>query len=354
MAQGLDWAFCAPVPGEACAGWGLYVAGSFAAGGGSESDLRPDVKFTELVADMLGAVQDLKGLKHRQTMLGRFFSPVTLPLLSKAGGEQALDPRKTQVTVLFCDLRGFSREAERSRDDLLGLLERVSNALDVMTESIHSHRGVVGDFQGDAALAFWGWPIDDGKAAADACRAALDIRMRFLEAAREGEALEGFACGIGIASGEAVAGRLGTAAQFKIDVFGPVVNLASRLEGITKQVRVPLLLDGETARRAMASGEANWARFRRLARIRPYGMAQAVTVSELLPPSGEEVLTDDDVRQYEQALEAFVAGSWDDAFALLHDVPYWDRGKDFLTSYILRHNRQCPPDWDGVIAIESK
>ncbi len=162
IAESLDWAFCTPVPGEACAGWGLYVAGK---SGDRQVDLRPDVKFTELVADLLGAMRDFRSLQRQQATLGRFFSPVTLPMLSSAEGEKALEPRQTEVTVLFCDLRGFSREAEKSRDDLMGLLNRVSHALDVMTKCIHSHQGVIGDFQGDAALAFWGWPLDDGTSA---------------------------------------------------------------------------------------------------------------------------------------------------------------------------------------------
>jgi adenylate cyclase len=289
-------------------------------------------------------------------MLGRFFSPVTLPMLSSAEGERALEPRQTEVTVLFCDLRGFSREAEKSRGDLMGLLNRVSRALDVMTKCIHSQQGVIGDFQGDAALAFWGWPLDDGTSAFQACRAAVEIRERFAAAAlSSSDPLSGFRCGIGIATGEAVAGRLGTAGQFKIDVFGPVVNLASRLEGITKQLRVPILADETTVARVKAHRAGSDLRFRRLARLRPYGMDLAVTVSEILPKGGEPHLLDDaGVALYERALDAFVGGDWSQAFTILHEVPPWDQGKDFLTSHILSHRREPPPGWDGVVALDSK
>ena len=353
MAESLDWAFCTPVPGDACAGWAIYVAGT---AGEVAFDLRPDVKFTELVADLLGAMRDFQGLQQQQATLGRFFSPVTLPILSSAEGEKALEPRQTEVTVLFCDLRGFSRQAERSRDDLMGLLHRVSRALDVMTKCIHSHQGVIGDFQGDSALAFWGWPLDSGDSALEACLSAVEILQRFAQAAeREDDPLSGFRCGVGIASGIAVAGRLGTAGQFKIDVFGPVVNLASRLEGITKQLRVPLLVDQNTVERVKASSTNKAVRFRRLARLRPYGMQDVVTVSELLPVREiKDTLDDDAVALYEKALDAFVAGDWDEAFAVLHEVPHWDKGKDFLTSHILRHRRQPPPDWNGVVAMDSK
>jgi adenylate cyclase len=288
--------------------------------------------------------------------LGRFFSPLTLPLLTSPGGELALAPRQTRITVLFCDLRGFSRQAARARGDLLGLLRRVGHALDVMTECIHAHDGVIGDFQGDAALAFWGWPRAGIDTAVAAARAALDIRARFTAAARApDDPLSGFRCGIGIATGEAVAGRLGTSGQFKIDVFGPVVNLASRLEGITKQLQVPILVDEATSRQLGEGDLGGWARLRRLARVRPYGLDEAVTVSELLPPAGgEHALSDADLRRYEAALDAFQAGRWDEAHTLFHQVTPSDQGKDFLTAHILRHRRQPPAGWDGAIQLESK
>jgi adenylate cyclase len=355
--ENLDWAFCTPIPGEACRGLGFYVAGRFSQPqGGGQLDMRQDLKFTDLVADILGALRDMQALQHRQIMLGRFFSPMTRQIVGSPEGEQILDPRKTQVTILFCDLRGFSRQAEEAQGDLLGLLHRVSHALDVMTECIHSHHGVIGDFQGDAALAFWGWPLHQANAAALASQAALQIRMRFAKAAETpGDPLADFQCGIGMASGEAVAGRLGTSGQFKIDVFGPVVNLASRLEGITKQLRVPILLEEKTLEQIRASGAPEGMRFRRVACLRPYGMKKTVTVSEVLPPEGgAQTLSDDNILQYESALDAFNAGRWNEAYALLHAVPHWDQGKDFLLNHILEHRRQAPPGWDGVIEMKGK
>jgi adenylate cyclase len=353
VADTSGWAFCTPIPGTSCSGWGIYVSGIAES---AAFDLRPDVKFTDLMANLVGAMKDFRSLQRQQDALGRFFSPVALPMLASPDGERALEPRQTEVTVLFCDLRGFSAESEKSRDDLMDLLKRVSRALDVMTKCIHARHGVIGDFQGDAALAFWGWPMGDGRHAAEACRAAVDIRLRFAKAAEDlTDTLSGFRCGIGIATGEAVAGRLGTSGQFKIDVFGPVVNLASRLEGITKQLSVPILVDELTVTRALAAGAGDDFRFRRLARLRPYGMATALTASELLPPGGETKILDvAGVSLYERALDAFTAGRWDEAFNLLHEVPPWDHGKDFLTSHILQHRRQPPAGWDGVIALDSK
>jgi adenylate cyclase len=298
----------------------------------------------------------LRALGRRHAGLTQFFSPLVLEALGDDDPERALAPRETQVSVLFCDLRGFSLTSEHAAGDLLGLLERVSKALGVMTGQILTHGGVVGDFHGDAAMGFWGWPISDAADAGQCCLAALGILAEFNAAAqRVDPRLADFQAGIGIATGRAVAGKIGTADQVKVTVFGPVVNLASRLEGMTKTFRAAILLDEETARVVRETVPPERGRVRRVARVRPFGLDSAVEVSELLPPSTEHSqLSDEAIADYESALDAFQAGRWSDAFDLLHRVPATDRVKDFLTVYIAQHNRTPPRDWDGVVPLASK
>jgi adenylate cyclase len=225
-----------------------------------------------------------------------------------------------------------------------------------MTRQILEHGGVVGDFQGDAAMGFWGWPLALADAPQQSCKAALGIRTEFAAAAREAtHALADFQAGIGLATGRAVAGKIGTADQVKVTVFGPVVNLASRLEGMTKTFGASILLDEETARVLRATMPSSVARVRRVARVRPFGMDAAVEISELLPPAEQfPQLTDEAIADYEAALDAFEARRWTQALELLHRVPAVDRVKDFLTVYIAQHNRTPPRGWDGVIALASK
>jgi adenylate cyclase len=236
------------------------------------------------------------------------------------------------------------------------LLERVSKALGVMTHHILDHGGVIADFQGDAALGFWGWPLAQPEAITQVCLAALEIRTQFESAAlRTSHPLAGFRMGIGIGTGRAVAGKIGTNDQAKVGVFGPVVNLGSRLEGMTKILQTPILLDETTARLARQQVSARVARFRRVAKVRPYGLDTALTVTELLPPVAEyPELSDDHVAYYEAALDALEAGRWSEAYDLLHKIPPEDRVKDFLTVYIAQHNRQAPLEWDGVIPLTRK
>jgi adenylate cyclase len=362
MTGGIDWSFCTPVVGEDAEGWAIYVFGKFAFDGlngppsTSSPDLLADLKFTELVASILSALRQVRRLQRKQAVLSQFFSPVVIESLADDDPEVVLAPRKTDVSVLFCDLRGFSLESERYADDLMGLLERVSKALRVMTYHIMDSGGVVGDFQGDAAMGFWGWPIDEGDSARRACLAALEIRTQFeANARRQGHPLANFKMGIGIASGTAVAGKIGTIDQAKVSVFGPVVNLAARLEGMTKILHAPILMDEATARLARLQLPPDRARFRRLATIKPYGLDTPHEVTELLPPEVNwPQLNNEHIMAYESALDALHAGKWTEALSFLSRVPPEDQVKDFLTVFIAQHNRIPPDGWNGVIPLTRK
>jgi len=188
------------------------------------------------------------------------------------------------------------------------------------------------------------------------CRAALAVDAELKEVAQEPESpLVGFRAGIGIATGKAVAGKIGTVDQVKVTVFGPVVNLASRLEGMTKILRAPILLDHATAMAVRAAVSPEVARVRRVAVVRPYGMEAPLEVSELLPPAADyPLLSDADLSCYESALDHFLAGRWSRAFELLHRIPAGDLVKDFLIVYIAQHNRTPPAGWDGVVPLANK
>jgi adenylate cyclase len=358
-----DWAFCTPVRGEACPGWAIYVAGRFGAdsagtlGGPLEtSDLADDLKFTELAAAVLNSLRQVRALQRRQASLSPFFSPAVLRTLTDKDPEAALQPQETDLTILFCDLRGFSRESEKHAENLLALLNRVSQALGLMTQNILDQKGVIGDFHGDAAMGFWGWPIPQADAAERACHAALGIRTVFEAIGRKPEhPLAGFQVGIGIASGRGVAGKIGTVNQVKVTVFGPVVNLASRLEGMTKILRAPILLDEATAEVIRERAPRDMARLRRVARVKPYGLDTPLVVTELLPPLAEyPVLTDKHLVDYERAVDALLAGDWARAYDFLRRMPPEDRVPDFLTVLIAKHDRKPPPGWQGVIEMETK
>lgn len=356
------WAYCTPLPGLASRGWVLYLAGVTPAGiageeaavesqGWSER-LQDDVKFTELVAATAGRLRDTQRLLRRQTALRPFFSPVVLEALGERDSDEVLAPREVEASVLFCDLRGSSRAAETQAHDLRGLLRRVSDALSAMTRHILAEGGVIGDFHGDAAMGFWGWPLPQADGAERACRAALAIREEFAEAARRAaHPLAGFRIGIGVATGRAVAGKIGSVDQVKVTVFGPVANRASRLESLTKRMGAAILIDEPTALRGAESLPPDVARVRKVARVRPPGFETTVDVCELVSRSEEDRGTPEQWRAFDAAAAAFRAGDWTSAARWLRDVPAQDRVKDFLWEFMARHGFQPPAHWAGVVDI---
>lgn len=357
-AEAVDWAFCVPLRSEACPGWALYVTGPLVTKSGFDldetlraapDDLQDDVKFAELVGTTIANLRQGSRLQRRQAAMRHFFAPVVLQALAERNTDEVLEPRVAELSVMFCDLRGFSRRSERDAEHLLELLAHVSDALGVMTRHILDTGGVIGDFHGDAAMGFWGWPLEQSDSARRAVTAALRIR-----AANQADAAENaFRYGVGIATGQAVAGRIGTTDQVKVTAFGPVVNLASRLEGITKAFGAPVIIDQATAEALPDPYQSDHPRLRRLARVRPAGLESSVDILEVLAPAGEgqRALTDQQITDYEKSLDALIDGDWDEAYERLHALPAWDRPKDALLSTILRHNRVPPDNWDGVLDL---
>ena len=354
--EDVDWAFCVPLRSEACPGWALYVTGQLVPNHASDlgkslqaapGDLEDDVKFAELVATTIANLRQTLRLERRQSEMRHFFAPIVMEALAGRDPEEVLTPREADLSVMFCDLRGFTRRSEQEAEHLLGLLARVSDALGIMTRHILDTGGVIGDFHGDAAMGFWGWPLEQEGTAACAATAATRIRVQN----REG-ASAGFRCGIGIATGRAVAGRIGTIDQVKVTAFGPVVNLASRLEGLTKAFGVEVIMDEATAIELRRDHAADF-RVRRLARVRPSGLESNLDVFQLMgvPTDTEPTLTDQQIADYEASLDALIQGDWEDAYRGLHSLPSWDRPKDVLLSTILRYNRVPPENWSGVIDL---
>lgn len=355
-AEGFDWAFCVPLRNESCPGWAIYVTGQLGSQEGADleqsiqnapDDLHDDVKFAELVGTTIANLRQSLRLERRQAAMRRFFAPVVMEALAGRDTDEVLSPREADLSVMFCDLRGFSRRSERDSNKLMTLLERVSDALGVMTGHILDTGGVIGDFHGDAAMGFWGWPLHQTDIAVRAAEAA----SRILLTNHSGFDSDRFRCGIGIATGRAVAGRIGTVDQVKVTAFGPVVNLASRLEGMSKFFGAEIVVDQKTAQAIHDAGDRF--RIRRLAEVRPAGMQTAVEACELLTQTGghDRVLTDQQIEQYETGLDELIQGNWEQARSRLESLPNWDRPKDVLLDIIMSHDQVPPADWIGVLDI---
>lgn len=357
VCEGLPWAFATNVPSESSDKWCLYVSGKGSRQNtamASENDLKPDVRFTELVAEFIGSVRRVRHLQDQATQMSSFFSPKVVQKLTTNSVEEALKPAMCNITVLFCDVRGFSKKSEQLQGDLMVLLRTMKAALGVMASGILDHDGTIADFQGDAALGFWGWPVDLEEGPILACRAALRIYQEFELANQRGERdLTGFSVGLGISHGRALAGQIGTLKQSKVGVFGPVVNQGARLEGMTKMFGVPICIDDKTAKLVKQLTLA--CHVRPLAKVYPKGMSNPVMVHGLLPIQSANSEPDEQlIADHEEAVYAIIRGDWSDAAKVLSSLPDDDGPSRFLKQFLAEQGDKPGPDWDGCIHLKAK
>ena len=207
-------------------------------------------------------------------------------------------------------------------------------------------------------MGFWGWPLAQPDAIENAIQAAIGIRNEFSAAAQQPQHdLVDFQVGIGLATGLAVAGKIGTVDHMKVTVFGPVANRAARLESMTRQFGAAILLDDATANVARQRVPVSQAEVRRLLKVRPLGMDQAVEVSELVcpPQDGGESTAPVvvDRSHFDKAIAAFESGDWEQAAQLLGEIAPDDVTR-FVQKVIRWHDSVPPPDWDGVLPLQKK
>ena len=211
---------------------------------------------TVLVA-YLGGVSTLFRAEQRdrrfvQDAFGRFVSPAVVARLGREPGLLALGGELRPLTVMFTDVRGFSRIAERmGPQDLTRFMNRY---LSPMSEVVLAHGGTLDKYIGDAIMAFWNAPLPDAAHGENAARAALAM-LAALPALRAelGPGCEGLPpirCGIGLASGPCVVGNLGSRLRFDYSALGDDVNVASRLEALTRVYGVDILASEATRRLA--------------------------------------------------------------------------------------------------------
>jgi adenylate cyclase len=250
------------------------------------------------VAAGLARMEQEKAALAARVQLEQFFTPELARQLSTH--PDLLKGRDCEVSILFCDIRGFSRISER-----LGTaktVEWISEVLSALSDCVLTRQGVLVDYIGDELMAMWGAPEQQADHARLACRAALDMLSKLPALNQRWEPLlgESMEIGIGVNCGTARVGNTGSQYKFKYGPLGNTVNLASRVQGATKYLRSNLLITDQV--RKQLGPEFDW---RRVCKVRVINIEEPVSLYELAAPGhpGWDVLK----KTYEAALAHFEA-----------------------------------------------
>jgi class 3 adenylate cyclase len=304
-----------------------------------------------LLEVMAGAVSSGIARQRQETMrssLTQFFSQAVVQRLEQ--DDDLLAGRDAEVTVMFCDIRGFSTIAERV--GAKRTIEWINDVLTELSRCVIATDGVLVDYIGDELMAMWGAPATMPDHASRACRSAIEMLGLIEPLRKRWDTItpDSFSVGIGINTGIARVGNTGSKLKFKYGPLGNTVNLASRVEGMTKKLGVRALITDSTAR-AIDQKFDHGIDHRRLAMVRMVGINEPVLLHEL------KAKADDDwrrmARRYESALASFDTGNLTGAARQLASLVY-DHPDDNPSVVLLgrvvdaltRHENNVDPVWN--------
>ncbi len=301
-----------------------------------------------------------------RSAFGQYLSPELVDQLAKDTSQLRLGGESKDMTLVFCDVRDFTTISEDYRDDPVGLTSLTNRLLTPLSDAILDQHGTIDKYMGDAVMAFWNAPLNDPEHALHACKAALAMRgalqdlneVMAEEAGREPQDVQGLRIGIGINSGTCVVGNLGTDKRFDYSVLGDSVNLASRLEGLSKTYGVDIVI-GETTARQVEETMA----LLELDLVQVKGKQQAVRIFALI--GEQDVKHEHGYERLSEMVGRFLAAyrsqDWAQASALLDDMagPAKRYG---LMPLVELYDRRIEsmmanppgPDWSGVFSATSK
>lgn len=300
-----------------------------------------------------GFFVERRGKRQLSTLFGQYVPPELVDEMSADPESYTLEAASRELTVLFTDIRGFTTISEHLS---AGELSRLMNEyLTAMTRVIHDNRGTIDKYMGDAIMAFWGAPVEDHAHA----RRAVDTGMAMLErlnAIREEFVERGWPeirIGVGISTGIMYVGNMGSKFRMAYTVIGDAVNLGSRLEGLTKQYGVEIIVS-EGTRTAVPEYV-----YRELDRVRVKGKEEPIAIFEPVA-LGAEVAPEelDELEQHHEALRRYQAQDWNGAETLFNALRARSPERKLYEIYLerIRWFRELPPgaDWDGVYTFTTK
>jgi class 3 adenylate cyclase len=232
-----------------------------------------------LTIGLIVTISNLKMMReaNAKTMMERFLAPELVSELLTAKTLPVSGGKTQRITILFADIRAFTAMAEKHCPEQV--VAFLNDYLSTMTEIIFAHKGTVDKFIGDAVMAFFGAPRPTGKDGENAVRAAAAMAQALPEIAVRHPGMTPLAIGIGIHTGEAIVGNIGSERRLDYTAIGDAVNLASRIEGLTKQYGCGILLS-EATRAQLPDGALPGMALREIDLVAVKGRAQTTLIYE--------------------------------------------------------------------------
>jgi adenylate cyclase len=294
-----------------------------------------------------------KSRKWITSVFGKYVSPVVIDNLIKNPDSLILGGEKKDITIFFSDIRGFTSISEKlDPEDLVGLLNEY---LTEMSSIIIDNQGLVDKYMGDAIMALWGAPLEQTNHAENACLSSLKMisRLKELNNKWDKDGIPLFNIGIGLNSGDAVVGNMGSSDRFDYTAMGDNVNLASRMEGLNKIYGTNIIITDNTFQMVKDKFET-----RKLDFVRVKGKRKPVLIHELISEK-DRIKKDqlDFIELYETGLDLYISKKWQAAIKSFQSALkikddkssnlFIDRCKEFLKNPPLK-------DWDGVWELKTK
>jgi adenylate cyclase len=300
-----------------------------------------------------GYLFEARSKRQFTELFGQYVPPELVSRMAEAPQKYSMSGRKETLTVLFSDVVGFTSISERLSPHDLAIF--INEYLTTMSMAIRNTGGTLDKYIGDAIMAFWGAPVADDAHATHAVMAALVMQEKVLEL-RENFRARGWpsiSIGIGVSTGEMTVGDMGSKIRRAYTVMGDAVNLGSRLEGITRQYGVGILVTEETARAVKG------VLFREIDMVRVKGKENPIRIYQ---PLGIESEGSPEFRaqamRWSAALDAYRSQQWDLAESILRELRAIAPEDGLYGVYLERvaEMKRVPPpaDWDGVKKFDSK
>jgi adenylate cyclase len=301
-----------------------------------------------------GYFVEARGKRQITGLFGQYVPPELVDEMAKNPESFSMEGESREMTVLFTDVRGFTTISEGL--DPKQLSQLMNEFLTPLTEVIYKHRGTVDKFMGDCIMAFWGAPLPDANHARNGIMAGLEMHeiLAKLKPEFQKRGWPEIRIGVGLNTGRMSVGNMGSKLRTAYTVMGDAVNLASRLEGITKEYGADIIV-GEGTRAAVPEVV-----FRELDRVRVKGKDEAVAIFEPLGLQGKVAKTKlEEVKLYTQFLRLYRAQDWDQAELQLFNLQKQAPGnKLYSHTFVERisYLRANPPGkgWDGAFTFTTK